>query len=76
VAAAAAHDFNNELTVILSTVTESIHKLPLTHPARPLLMELRSSAQRCAWLTADLLNYSARSGVRPSPERLESLLHA
>jgi signal transduction histidine kinase len=76
VAAAAAHDINNELTVILSTVTESIEKLALTHPARPLLLELRSSAQRCAWLTSDLLNFSARNGVRPSAERLESLLHA
>jgi signal transduction histidine kinase len=76
VAAAAAHDINNELTVILSTVTDSIEKLGLTHPARPLLLELRSSAQRCAWMTSDLLNYSARHGVRPTSERLENLLRA
>jgi hypothetical protein len=74
VAAAAAHDLNNELTVILSSVTDSILALEAGHPARPLLMELRSAAQRCAWKASGLLNYSARRGTRPSPAAMESLM--
>jgi hypothetical protein len=74
VAAAAAHDLNNELTVILSSVTNTISTLEPGHPARPLLLELRSAAQRCAWKASGLLNYSARGGARPSPAPMESLM--
>ena len=74
VAAAAAHDLNNELTVILSSVTTSISVLEPGHPARPLLLELRSAAQRCAWKASGLLNYGARGGARPSPAPMESLI--
>jgi hypothetical protein len=74
VAAAAAHDFNNELTVILSSVSDLILTLEPGHPARPLLGDLRSAAQRCAWKASGLLNYSARQGARPSPADMESLM--
>ena len=74
VAAAAAHDLNNELTVILSSVAKSISALEPGHPARPFLLELRSAAQRCAWKASGLLNYSARGGARPSPAPMESLM--
>lgn len=74
VAAAAAHDLNDELTVILSSVTSSILTLEPGHPARPLLFDLRSAAQRCAWKASGLLNYSARHGVQPVAAPLESLL--
>jgi hypothetical protein len=74
VAAAAAHDLNDELTVILSSVTSSILTLEPGHPARPLLFDLRSAAQRCAWKTYGLLNYGARHGVRPVAAPLETLL--
>jgi len=74
VAAAAAHDLNNELTVILSSVTSSILALEAGHPARPLLLELQSAAQRCAWKTSGLLNYTSRHGVQPAAATLESLL--
>ncbi|MBZ5625306.1 MAG: hypothetical protein LAQ69_42385 [Acidobacteriia bacterium] len=74
VAAAAAHDLNDELTVILSSVTSSILALEPGHPARPLLLDIRNAAQRCAWKTCGLLNYSARRGVQPVAATLESLL--
>ena len=74
IAAAAAHDLNDELTVILSSVTDSILALEPGHPARPLLFDLRSAAQRCAWKASGLLNYSASRGVRPAAATLESLL--
>lgn len=74
VAAAAAHDLNDELTVILSSVTSSIRALEPDHPARAMLVELRSAAQRCAWKASGLLNFSARRGARPSAATFERLV--
>jgi hypothetical protein len=67
VAAAAAHDLNNELTVIVNSVTCALGTVDAEHPAHQLLLDLRASAQRCAWKASGLLNYSAR--VNPSPVR-------
>jgi len=74
VAAAAAHDLNDELTVILSSVTASLGALDPDHPARELLLDLRSAAQRCAWTASGLLNFSARKGARPSAATLDRLV--
>jgi len=74
VAAAAAHDLNNELTVILISVTKCIAALEPGHPARPFLLDLRGAAQRCAWKASGLLNYSASTGTLPSPASMESLI--
>ena len=74
VAAAAAHDLNDELTVILSSVTNSIQTLEAGHPARPLLLDLQSAAQRCAWKASGLLNYSAHHGAQAVAAPMEALL--
>jgi hypothetical protein len=74
VAAAAAHDLNDELTVILNSVSSSLATLDPAHPARPLLLELQSAAQRCVWKTSALLNFGLRRGVRPVATPLERLL--
>ena len=66
VAAALAHDFNDELTVILSSVSDTLLSLEPGHPARPHLFELRRAAERCAGQTSGLLAYSLVRGVRPS----------
>lgn len=73
-AAAAAHDFNDELTVILSSVTQSLRDLEPGHPARGHLLELRAAAQRCAWTASGLLNFSARRGARPTAVTFERLV--
>lgn len=74
VAAAAAHDLNDELTVILSSVTASLRALEPQHPARRLLLDLQGAAQRCAWKASSLLNYTARRGARPSAATFERLI--
>ena len=74
VAAAAAHDLNDELTVILSSVTSSIRELEPGHPARDMLLDLQGAAQRCAWKASGLLNFSARRGARPSAATFERLV--
>jgi hypothetical protein len=73
-AAAAAHDLNNELTVILTSVSRSIESLEPGHPSRDLLLDLQGAAQRCAWKAAGLLNYSVRMGGRPVAAAFEDLV--
>jgi hypothetical protein len=67
VAAAAAHDLNNELTVIVNSVTRALGTVDNGHPAHQLLLDLQASAQRCTWKASGLLNFSAR--VNPTPVR-------
>jgi signal transduction histidine kinase len=67
VAAAAAHDFNNELTVILSSAADALALLDATDPAHLLLRDIQAAAQRCVWKASGLLNFSAR--VNPNPVR-------
>ena len=67
VAAAAAHDLNNELTVILNSVTCALETVAPENAAHPLLLDLRAAAQRCVWKASGLLNFSAR--LNPSPVR-------
>jgi hypothetical protein len=74
VAAAAAHDFNDELTIIFSSVCDTLAALPAEHPSRRMLLEARSAAQRCAWKASGLLNYGARQGVRATRAPLETLI--
>jgi hypothetical protein len=74
VAAAAAHDFNDELTIILNTTSYSLETLEPGHPARPLLLELQRSAQRCVWKASGLLNYSLRRCPRPVGVPMERLI--
>ena len=74
VAAAAAHDLNDDLTIILTSVTDSLRSLDPQHPARPFLLDLRSAAQRCAWTASGLLNFTARRGARPSAATLDGLV--
>lgn len=74
VTAAAAHDLNNELTVILSGVCGTLAALGPHHPQRQLLIQARSAAQRCAWKASGLLNFSARRGILPVRDSLDHLM--
>lgn len=73
-AAAAAHDFNNELTVILSGVMDALQSLGPQHPVRPLLLDIEAAAQRCVWKTYGLLNFTARVNPRPVHASFEYLI--
>ena len=76
IAAAAAHDFNDELTVILSSVYSSITALEPGHPARPHLLELQDAAQRCARKCSGLLSFGLSGGAHTVRGPLEKLLPA
>jgi len=65
VAAAAARDFDDELTVIMSSLEgRTTWKMGIR----------RCPAQRCIWKSAGLLECSARRGVLHVAARLEQLL--
>lgn len=74
VAAAAGHDLNDELTIIVNTTAYSLETLEPGHPARPLLLQLQGAAQRCVWKTSGLLNYAVRRGSRPVNVPMERLI--
>jgi signal transduction histidine kinase len=74
IAAAAAHGLNNELTVILNSVSNSLPTLEPGHPARPDLLDLHLAALRCAQIASDLLEFSARNGARPARAPLDHLV--
>ena len=74
VAAAAAQELNDHLTVILSSLTSSLVAMEPGHPARPPLVDLERAALRCAATSSRLLQFSARRGARPSRADLETVL--
>src|SRR5215471_2228142 len=73
-AAAAAHDFNNELTVILSSVATLITALEPSDPALTQALDLQEAARRCARKSSGLLQFGWRRGVTPSRMPLELLI--
>ncbi len=73
-AAAAAHDLNDELMIIVNASDCSLQTLEPGHPARPLLLDLQRAAQRCVWKTSGLLHFSARHGVRAAAAPMERLM--
>jgi hypothetical protein len=63
VAVAVADELNDELTIILNSVAESLATLDFNHPARELLADVKHSAERCVWRTNGLLEYGRRRGI-------------
>ena len=60
-----AHDFNNILSVILSYASLAAAGLPEGHPSRDDLEEVRSSAERAAALTRQMLAFSRKQVLQP-----------
>jgi signal transduction histidine kinase len=73
-AAAAAHDFNNELTVILSSVATLIEAMEPGTPALSQALDLQEAARRCARKSSGLLQFGRRRGARPLRTPLEVLI--
>ena len=74
VLAAAAHECNDELTVIMNAVAESLDALPPAHPLYHNLIEAQCAAHRLAQRAEGMLCFSARRGLRPAPSVVEALL--
>ena len=70
---AAAHDFNNELTISLGSVTAAIQGVRPDNPAHAWLLEIRCAAQRSASKASTILDFSVGSEVRLGAASMESL---
>ena len=73
-AAAVAHEFNEELMIILNHADVALRRLGAAHPAREFVLELELAAQRCAGITQGLQAYSQRDGARPERITLTALM--
>lgn len=69
-----AHDFNNILTAIVGSADLALDELPDDHPARPDLLTIKASAGRSSTLTRQLLDFSRRTPLSTSPQRLDRLV--
>jgi signal transduction histidine kinase len=75
-AAGIAHEFNNELTVILSIVDDVMDELGSEHPATNELQYLRLAARRCVANTQSLLAFTHRVDPEIRPVDLQSFFAA
>ena len=66
VAAIAAHDLNEELTILLCAGDQLLRMTPANDPRRPMLTEMHKASCRATWMAANLLNFASRHGARPS----------
>ncbi len=69
-----AHDFNNLLTVIIGYADALKDAIPAGSSEAAQLMELRSASERAARLTQQLLAFSRRQVLLPTPLQLNDVV--
>ena len=69
-----AHDFNNILAVILANAEFTLMSLDASHPARAEVDEIKSSAERAAALTRQLLTFSRKQKRQPKLLELNAIV--
>jgi two-component system cell cycle sensor histidine kinase/response regulator CckA len=69
-----AHDFNNLLTVITGVSEISMNRLSQTHPLYKDLEQISAAGHRAAALTRQLLAFSRRQIIEPTPLNLNTVL--
>ena len=68
-----AHDFNNLLLAVLANAELALAKLPIDSEAAECLREIEVAGERAADLTNQLLAFSRRQPLRPTPVDLNAL---
>jgi two-component system, cell cycle sensor histidine kinase and response regulator CckA len=69
-----AHDFNNLLTVVIGTASVLLEDMPVADPNRKLVNDIKSTADRAADLTRQILAFSRRQTLRPEVYSLNSIV--
>jgi PAS domain S-box-containing protein len=69
-----AHDFNNLLTIVTGRSELLLHRLRADDPIRPDLALIKSTGERAAALTSQLLAFSRRQVLQPRVLRLNSVV--
>ena len=75
-AAGVAHEFNEELTVILNSLEGATAHLDSAHPAVRDLKQLRMAARRCLHTTESLLAFTTRVNPQTRPFHLATFFAA
>jgi signal transduction histidine kinase len=75
-AAGVAHDLNEELTVIMSSLEGAMVRLDPSHPAHRELKQLRMAARRCVHTTESLLAFTCRVDPHIRPFHLPAFFAA
>jgi two-component system, cell cycle sensor histidine kinase and response regulator CckA len=75
-AAGIAHEFNEDLTVILSSLSHALEDVRPEHPAYEHLRELQRAARRCAETARCLTAFSVRVNPETRPFHLGSFFAA
>ena len=70
-----AHDFNNLLTVINGNAELALMSIPLENPLYQDIKEIKSTGDRAANLTRQLLAFSRRQIIEPRIVNLSDILH-
>ena len=73
-AGSVAHDFSNVLTAIILSAELALEELPVGHPVRGLVAEIRESADRAAVLTKRLLSFGRRDLVKGQEVDLNAVI--
>jgi two-component system, cell cycle sensor histidine kinase and response regulator CckA len=71
-----AHEFNEELTVILNSLEGAARHLDANHPAVRDLKQLRMAARRCLHTTESLLAFTSRVDPQIRPFHLAAFFEA
>ena len=69
-----AHDFNNLIQVITGCGEVVLGDLPLTHPSRDLVREMKHAGERAAALTRQLLAFSRQAVLAPKVLDLDAVI--
>ncbi len=70
-----AHDFNNQLTVILGNASLLRGSLAPSDPRCAQLEDVERAAEQCAAIARDLLDFARQSPTRPTAVDLAQLFH-
>lgn len=70
----AARGLNDELTVILNALDESLYALDDDDPLRELLQDAETAAKRCVLVSNGLMRYAQRASMRKEPRDFMSFL--
>jgi two-component system cell cycle sensor histidine kinase/response regulator CckA len=69
-----AHEFNNQLSIMLPFLRSALHELPPEHPMREELDDVLAAAERAQSLTEQLLAFSRLRAMRPRVVAINDLV--
>jgi hypothetical protein len=76
IALAAAHDLNDEITLILNALVEAEGQTGANTYLRDMVAEAKHAAQRVVWKVAGLANHVNAMGAKPQAVPMERVMLA